>query len=415
MSTYKAIAGVSSSLKVLLRDRMTEAADVTIAPPDVQVDFITGRRINLYLYHLGENPYLKNQEIPGEGYPGAYGRPPLSLDLRYIFTAFGQTETGPDADIEAQNILGDAMRVLHDTGIITPDLVQQKQPPPQPPILDPSLLGEFEQIKIVLLPAGVEEISKIWTALPNVNFRRSVLYEVCVVQVQSKLPRSIALPVKMNRVYALPMSTPLIQQIFLQPPIIAGQLVAAAQEGETLRLIGANFRSPATHVNIDGVTATISAIANNQMDVVVPTGVLKIGLHSLQVEQDVVLTEVQGQPPVRRTAFKSNVAGFMLLPKLGTVTPPTATAGGTITVHVTPAVEPTQEKILLLGDNAVPALPVPFNSPASNTIQFQLPKAPDPVIPPGSYFLRVRIDGAESRLTFDTTTQQYTGPLYTVT
>src|SRR5579859_2235536 len=394
---------------------MTEAADITIAPPDVKVDSINGRRLNLYLYQLSENPYLKNQEIPGEGYPGAYGHPPLSVNLRYIFTAFGASDTGPDADLEAQQILADGMRVLHDTAIITADLVEEKKPIPKPPILDPSLLGEFEQVKITLQPAGLEEISKIWTALPNVNFRRSVLYEVTVVQVQSKRPRSIALPVKMNRVYGLPMRSPLIQQIFQQPPVVDNQLIAAAEEGETLRLIGANFRSPVTRVTMDGVTATIASISNNQLDVVVPTGALKIGLHSLQVEQDVMLNEVDGQPPVQRPAFRSNQVGFLLLPKLGAVTPPTATAGDTITINVQPAVIATQDKILLLGDNAVPAIPVAFNSAPSNSIQFKLPVAPDPVILPGSYFLRVRIDGAESRLTFNNVTREYTGPNYIVT
>jgi uncharacterized protein DUF4255 len=415
LSTYKAIAGVSSSLKALLRDRMTEVADITIAPPDVKVTSVNGRRLNLYLYHLGENPYLKNQEIPGEGYPGAYGHPPLSLDLRYIFTAFGQTDTGPDADIEAQWILGDAMRVLHDFSIITPDLVEQKAPLPQPPILDSSLLGEFEQIKITLQPAGLDEISKIWTALPNVNFRRSALYEVCVVQVQSKSPRSIALPVKLNRVYALVMRTPMIQQIFQQPPAVDNQLIAAAQEGETLRLIGTSLRAPNTRVTMDNATGTISSISDTQLDVVVPIGVLKIGLHSLQIAQDVMLAEVKGQPTVQRTVFRSNAVGFQLLPTLGAVSPPSATAGGTITVNANPPVFATQEKFLLLGDYAVPALPVAFDSPPSNTIQFTLPQAPDPLIPTGNYFLRVRIDGAESRLTYNTTTEAYTGPLYTVT
>lgn len=415
MSTYKAIAGVSSSLKVLLRDRMTETATVTIAPPDVQVDSVTGRRLNLYLYHVGENPHLKNQEIPGEGYPGAYGHPPLSLDLRYIFTAFGTSDSGPDADVEAQLILGDAMRVLHDIAIITPGLVQQKAPSPQPPVLDPSLLGEFEQIKVTLQPAGLDEISKIWTALPNVNFRRSVLYEVSVVQLQSQLQRSIALPVKLNRVYALTLHTPMIQQIFQQPPVIDNQLIAAAQEGETLRLIGTSLSAPNTRVTMDNAAATISSISDAQLDVVVPTGVLKIGLHSLQIARDLMLTELKGQPAVQRTAFRSNLVGFQLLPALGIITPPSATSGGTITVNLQPAVIATQEKILLLGDFAVSADPVPFNSPPSTSIEFTLPKPPDPVIPPGNYFLRVRIDGAESRLTFNPTTEVYTGPLYTVT
>jgi len=415
LSTYKAIAGVSSTLKTLLRDRMTETPlDITIAPPDVVVDSISGRRINLYLYHMSENPYLKNLEIPGEGYPGAYGNPPLSLDLRYIFTAFGTKETGPDADLEAQQILGDAMRVLHDISIITPDLVEEKKPLPKPRILDPSLLGEFEQVKITFQPAGLDEISKIWTALPNVNFRRSVLYEVSVVQVQSRKSRNIALPVKFNRGYALPLRSPLIEQIFRQPPLIDNQPVAAVEQGETLRLIGTNFRSPITAVSIDGLSATISSISATQIDVVVPVGSLKIGLHTLQIQQDIMLNEVDAQPPVQRTAFHSNLAGFMLLPHIAPVTPPSASAGGVVTVSVQPAVMPTQEKLLLLGDNVVVADPVPFDSAPSTSITFTLPIAPDAVAP-GSYFLRVRIDGAESRLTFNTTTQQYTGPMYTVT
>jgi hypothetical protein len=414
LSTYKAIAGVSSTLKTLLRDRMTESPlDITIAPPDVMVDSISGRRINLYLYHVSENPHLRNQEIPGEGYPGAYGNPPLSLNLHYIFTAFGTKETGPDADLEAQQILGDAMRVMHDTGIITSDLVEEKKPAPKPHILDPSLLGEFEQVKLTFQPAGLDEISKIWTALPNVNFRRSVLYEVSVVQVQSRKPRSIALPVKANRVYALPIRTPLIQQIFRQPPLIDNQPVAAVEEGETLRLIGTNFRSPITSVNIDGLSAAITSMADTQLDVVVPFG-LKIGLNTAQVDQDVQLQEVDGQPPVQRTAFRSNLAAFMLLPHVSSVSPVTATAGSTVTVNVQPAVWPTQERLLLLGDNAVTADPVPFDSVPSNSVSFTLPTDPDLAVPPGNYFMRVRIDGAESRLTFDTTTQQYTGPMYQV-
>jgi hypothetical protein len=35
-------------------------------------------------------------------------------------------------------------------------------------------------------------------------------------------------------------------------------------------------------------------------------------------------------------------------------------------------------------------------------------------IPPGVYFARVRVDGAESRLTFNPVTLQYTGPTFTV-
>ena len=56
MSTYKSIAGVSQSLVNLLGDRMVEPATITVAPPDVALDQISGTRLNVYLYHLSRTP-----------------------------------------------------------------------------------------------------------------------------------------------------------------------------------------------------------------------------------------------------------------------------------------------------------------------------------------------------------------------
>src|SRR5215208_1176086 len=103
MSNFRAIGGVSASLRNLLRDRMEDPVDVTIAPPDVTVSSVIGRRLNLYLYQVTENGNL-----------AAYGHPPLSLNLHYLLTAHSTTETELDSDLQAQHILGDAMRVLHD-------------------------------------------------------------------------------------------------------------------------------------------------------------------------------------------------------------------------------------------------------------------------------------------------------------
>jgi hypothetical protein len=194
MSDYRAIAGVSASLRNLLRNRMEGPVDVTIAPPDITINGIAGRRLNLYLYEINENGSLKNQEIPGHGHPAAYGHPPLSLNLSYLLTAHGDNEAAADADLVAQQILGDAMRVLHDFAIITPNL-REDDDPTRPRILDPSLIGEFEQVKIILQPTNLEDFSKIWTALPQANFRRSVAYEVSVVQIESQRPRRFPRPV----------------------------------------------------------------------------------------------------------------------------------------------------------------------------------------------------------------------------
>lgn len=411
MSTYKSIAGVTQSVANLLNDRMVEPATITLAPPDVQVDQVSGPRLNIYLYHLAENAYLKNQEIPGEGYPGAYGHPPLSLNLHYIFTAFGQNEQGADTDMQAQLVLGDAMRVVHDYAVISANLMQVKSPGKT--ILDVSLLDEFEQIKIVLQPKSLEEIAKIWTALPRVNFRRSVTYEISTVQINSRQPRTTALPVRRRRIYALTLRTPQIDEVFVQPSPFPPLKTAAAQDGETLRLTGFNLETPTTSVVADGLPGTITAIQNNQIDVVFPTDTLTIGIHSLQVVQSLML----GQPPAAHSGFNSNVTGFQLIP---TITgPATSPSTGIISVPVTPAVKPTQERSLLLGDYVVPGVAPQPNDPPTKNVLFQLPQPPNDAIPSGTYLMRVRIDGAESRLQIDnnvnsSTYQQYVGPTFAI-
>jgi len=74
----------------------------------------------------------------------------------------------------------------------------------------------------------------------------------------------------------------LIQQLFHQPPI-GNQLIAAVEEGETLRLLGTNLRGPLTRVAMDGVDGTIAFISDEQIDVVVPAGALKIGLAAVRL------------------------------------------------------------------------------------------------------------------------------------
>src|SRR5262249_20233564 len=156
---------------------------------------------------------------------------------------------------------------------------------------------------------------------------------------------------------------------------------------------------------------------NNQIDVVVPIGQLAIGIHSLQVVQNVMLTVIDGQPPVPRGGFSSNAVGFQLLPKI--TGPATPGDKGVISVPVQPAVKPTQERSLLLGDLVVPGVPVQPGSPPVSNVLFQLPQPPNAPIPPGTYLLRVRIDGAESRLQVDLnpnspTYLQYVGPTFTL-
>jgi hypothetical protein len=411
MTTFRAIAGVSSTLRSLLRDRMELGVDVSIAPPDVTITGMTGRRVNLYLYQVSENGFLRNQEIPGQGHPGDYGRPPLSLDLQYLVTSYGSSEDTADADLEAQQILGDAMRVFHDHPIVS-DSLHQNDDPTAPLILDPTLVGEFEQVKITLQPATLEEFSKIWTALPEVSFRRSVAYQISVVQIESQRRRPAPLPVRERRVYALPLQTPHIAEIVRVPPF-DGVRIAVAEAGDRVEILGRSLRGAATRVTIDGVVVVPVALTAERIEVLVP-GTTPAGVRPVRVVHDLLLAGAPGQPPAPHRGFESNVVPLVVVPRLVGVAPDPAAAGTVVTATVAPPALARQEKTLLLGDFAVPAQPVPVDAPPSATIDFRLPTG-SAAIPVGVYFARVRIDGAESRLTVDPVTTQYDGPTFTVT
>lgn len=411
MANYRAIAGASATLRNLLEDRMENPVSVTIAPPDVSVTGMTGSRVNLYLYQVEENGYLKNQELPGQGHPAAYGHPPLSLDLHYLVTAFGSNEVLPDADLDAQQILGDVMRVFHDYPVVT-EALHENDNPADPLILDVSLVGEQESLKITLEPDGLDHLSSLWGALPENSFRRSVSYHCSVVQIQSQQERRSASPVRERRVYALTLSTPHVDEIVREPPF-DGVRSPVAEVGDTIVLLGRNLRSESVSVRIGDELTSIPDAQARRIQMTVPT-TLQAGTHPVQVVQDLMLVGVPGDPLVPHRGFASNVLPFLVIPDLQNLNPPTAPAGATVTVTVSPAVGPLQERVLLLGDVAIPGEPVAFDSAPSTTVDFRLPTGAS-ALPAGTYLARIRVDGAESRLTFNASTLEYDGPTLAVT
>ncbi|QIG49839.1 DUF4255 domain-containing protein [Nordella sp. HKS 07] len=219
MASHAAIAAVSRTLRTLLRDRMVTGAEITLAPPDVELAGVSGARVNLYLMQVIENAALKNQEIPGAGHPAAYGHPPLSLDLRYLMTTHSAVENQRDADLNAQTLLGDAMRVMNDfaNGIDRLLIVNPVAGTPGDPILDPDLTNEFERLRFVLHPATLDDITKVWSAVSGTNFRRSVVYEIKVVQIETPLPRVSPKPVEIRRVHMSLRRRPVITDLYVSP------------------------------------------------------------------------------------------------------------------------------------------------------------------------------------------------------
>lgn len=186
MSASTAIGMVSTSLRNLLAGEMklSLAVDVTVLAPD---EHGSDRRVNLFLYRVEENPFLKNQEptaLPGN--PGTLVPPPLSLALYYLLTSYAPNDA-VNGNATAHQILGEAMRVFYENPVIPPNY------------LDPGLTTAREQLRIIHSSLDPEELGRLWSTFTQ-PFRLSVLYQVSTVQLDMLPARQSAIPQRVRRI-----------------------------------------------------------------------------------------------------------------------------------------------------------------------------------------------------------------------
>jgi hypothetical protein len=435
MATHEAIAAVSRTLRTMLLDRMVLPAAVTLAPPDVTVTGIDGARVNLYLMHVLENAGLKNQEIPGNLSVGAYGRPRLSLNLRYLLTTHSMLETQPDADLNAQTLLGDAMRVLHDFGNQVDSLAITKPAAGAvgDPILDPVLTNEYERVKLTLHPAMMDEITRIWSALSEANFRRSVIYEITVVQITTTIRETRPRPVDRRRIIVSTRRPPVIESAYVTPP-------PGSPPGELRVRIGDEITIEAELVRADKVFVRLGSLDPIRVPAP-PGGIIKIVVPDDQYPVDLdhpatrpiptlqllqpgpleiqMLVEqpadaVQGALD-RGTSitlprrYASNVTLLQLVPKISSILPTSGAAStvlkvsGTRLWHVR-----ARAAEVIIADAAVriraPGAGDPWAAPTPSVVEIPVADAAAslPVLSSGDppYPVAVEIDGARSRDAF---------------
>ena len=372
MATAGAVSAAGLTLQALLADRVehpngnSSPVPVTLGFPgpdrDPQGVVVDEPRINLFLYQVVENCFLQNQEIPGHGHPAAYGHPPLSLDLRFLLTAFGNQDSGVFFDeTPAHLLLGSAMQVLHDNAIITGSLVTRR-PPTGRLILDPALRDEFESLKVTIHPLGLEDLSNIWTAL-ELSYRLTVAYEVSVVQIESDQPRRRPRPVGElpgggPRVFLVPLQRPNLSSIGVRradDPPGTERSVPFARVGDTLILHGSRLSGGGLVVQIGrlSIPATRVAIGGDAIEVDVPNEVLEDGTPIAPADRlrpgtlTVVVAAVM--PELPQASVSSGGLPIVLVPRVADAT----VVGRTLTVTGTRLLDRTAPAEILIGDTIV--------------------------------------------------------------
>ncbi len=439
MAGYRAIEGASRTLRSLLRDRMQEPVPVTLLPPDVEPADIDDRRINLYLFEIREQAQLKNQMPPGEAPPGGYGRPPLSLELFYLMTTTASSETALEADLGCQRMLGDALGVLAEWPIVTRKLlaITGNDRPLGAPLLDTALLDEHESLKITLHPAGIDELTKIWTALPEAAFRRAVVLALSVVQIGARVPPASPRPVTGRRLILDTGRRPRITSVFREAVLptdpVAEPRVAI---GDGIVVRGRNLAGLRTLVRLGGLDPievepdgagerfTVSLPDDIYPAAADPPGPrpipkdqrLPAGALTVQVLVEQVLEGVEGgrddlgTPATSRTRVLSDVGVLQLLPELFGADPPNATVAAAsapdarLMLTGRRLFKPGAATVVLVGEHAFEGERVVLDPtrewlpPPDDRTVVPLRRLAEtlPPPPPGgsSYPLRVIVDGA---------------------
>lgn len=434
MADFNALAATSRTLRRLLLDRMsTPGLAVTLAPPDVTVGNVSGARVNLYLYQVMEQAQLKNQAIPGHEHPAGYGAPPLSLTLRYLLSAHARSEDQQDSDLIAQALLGDAMLVLHDFGsrIDNLRLVTNRAGAIGDPVLDAVLQEEFERVKLVLAPVPLDEMAKLWSAMPQANFRRSVIYDASVVQIEGRLPRHQARPVETRRILALVARPPRIEAAYLTPPPPPADLIRDTHVaiGEEITIEHAPMSAERLYVRLGTLrpirvplpsTGTIRlTIPDDQYPIdldhpaltpIPPAdrlqpGALEVSLLSVSEADGIEGGLDRGQPVNIERAMRSNTALLQLLPTTATRTPANASAANANAV-----LRVTGERLwaddlssqVIVGDVSVAVRPPkpgdPWAAPTATQIEVPVSAIAAALKPsPTPYPVAVQVNGARSR------------------
>lgn len=432
MAAFSAIAAVSRTLRRLLLDRMETVAAVSLVPPDVTPAAVTGPRVNLYCYEVAENPALRNDSLPGRDHPATYGQPPLSLVLRYLLTTHAATENQADSDLNAQALLGDAMLVFHDFGprLDRLALVTNRIGAIGEPLLDPELADEFERVKVVPHSEGLEQLTKFWSALPQANFRRSLLYEASLVQLEARRPRRQAAPVEQRRLLLSVARPPLVEAAFRTPdpppldqlqdtritlgdsitiqhaPVVAERLYVRLGRLDPIRVplpTGGRIILPTPDTDYPAdldhpLPRPIPAEARLQ------PGALEVRLLSAVRLAGVEGALGRGQPVAEERLLASNVALLQLLPSIATVTPASGTAAAILRLTGTRLHAAGSVSAIVLGDAIfpvrAPAAGDPWAPPTDTQVELPVADVAAVLEPrPAPYPVAILVNGVRSRET----------------
>lgn len=301
MSNYLAIATVTASLYDILSQNAQEAvagARVTMdRPSDMENDRSGRPRINLYLYQVRPNAAWRNADLPTRrGNGGIAHIPQTAINLQYLLTFFGD-----ETQFVPQRLLGKTVSILHSYPLLTRQeingAVRGLVDAGQEYMRESNLADQVEQVRFTPLTMDMEELSGFWSALYQVPYSLSVMYEASVVLIESQdTPRPV-LPVRRSNIQVLPFTQSVIQEV-----APADRESGWIHLGTTLTLKGVQLGGDIAYVAVGDLQLPPEAVGGAEVSVVLAGEGLNAGAQGIQI--------------VYSDKVNSNVAPFVLHPRV---------------------------------------------------------------------------------------------------
>jgi uncharacterized protein DUF4255 len=408
MSNYLAIATTTAALYEVLispvKDAVGSSATIEFKRPHGKGEPKEANpHVNVYLYQVTPNAAFRNCDLPTRRADGTLvKRPMAALDLHYLLSFHGK-----DEQLEPQRMLGAVASVLQAQPILSPQIIQSAITNNlfTSFLLNSDLANQVERVRFTPTTLSLEEFSKLWSAFFQVEYSLSVAYQASVVLIESdQTPPQEALPVQSRNVYVAPFTQPTITRVISKAGV--GQPILPTS---TLVIQGTQLLADLTTVRIGNTTVTPPVVTETAIVMPVPAGV-QAGVLGLQVIQQLLL----GTPGEPHPGYESNIVALVLQP---IITSPSVNATQ-ISLKVNPPVQSGQQVSLLLNQTtATPPNPpaaytitLPTVTTSSNALVFPFP---NDGISAGTYFVRIKIDGAESPLDLNPTDLNF-GPTVTI-
>ena len=418
MSNYLAIATVTAVLRDILQEAAGAAvpgATVTTHRPEAVNDGGQNKPVvNIFLYRVEPNAALRNADLPTRNADGGLVRyPQAALDLHYLLSFYGA-----ESELVPQRMLGRAISALYAEPLLSPDKIRgvievaHKTKGQSGYIGEANLDEQIERVRFSPLSLNLEELSKLWSVFFRVPYALSVAYQASVVLIEAEeeMPRP-ALPVlkrgEGDRGWGSSSGgIPQIEHLLPQ----------FAEPGAEITLKGSNL--VADHFTVMFGRSELT------FDPSRPPTLTPVGDLQVKVPDDLSAGII---PVGVRTSrgLTSNTAALVLRPKISNLKQKSITGKNrqkvkVVTFEIKPKVQPGQRGLLLLNERKADmhdlqprkaySIALPRQEDATSSVTVEVPQ-----VQPGTYLVRVQIDGAESRLdppTIDA--EPYAGPLVTI-